>query len=229
MELIISNNHFILHLDGRNYVLDTGSPVSFNYYNGNALEINGKRFAFSSPVICPQKAVNDLTGMTIDGLIGTDIMKQTGLLIDIENMTVVFSSHAPADPEGRYASISFQYFMGMYLITNDVILGRRLQNAIIDTGAPVPYVSSALLSCFEPTGEKYEDFSPTFGVLKGEYRRGELILPCEDQEYKRSIKIGQMPGLLDAFSQFDAILGITALSEKQVLFDFNTMKIRIKL
>lgn len=43
--LIISNNHYITEIDGKRYIIDTGSPISFS--KGGGIVFAGKRrFAF---------------------------------------------------------------------------------------------------------------------------------------------------------------------------------------
>ena len=45
----------------------------------------------------------------------------------------------------------------------------------------------------------------------------------------RGVKFGVMPQLLDLFGVFDAILGISALTDKRIVFDFNKRIIRVEL
>ena len=119
--------------------------------------------------------------------------------------------------------------MGSYIVTNDIFLGKKLNNAIIDTGVPIPYVSSRLIPFFEKSGEMYKDLSPSYGVLQGELLYGDMFFDMGKHTVKRRIKVGQMPQILDMFGIFDAILGIAALTDKRIAFDFANKVIGIKL
>ncbi len=229
MKLFLQNKHPVVSFPEGDFLVDTGSPISFNYLDIPVIEIDGRKHPFSQIVACPKETADALTGGDIAGLIGMDILKKTGLTIDYENKTLDFSCGMDEiDPENA-ASLSFDFFMGAYMVTSDVTAGRRLKNAIIDTGAPVSYISARLTSLFEPTGESYEDFSPEYGVLRGEYRKGTLELNTDSGKRSRSVKLGVMPQLLDMFGVFDAILGISTLTDKRIVFDFNNRTIRVEL
>lgn len=88
------------------------------------------------------------------------------------------------------------------------------------------------------TGEMYEDVSPELGALKGEYLCGDLVLrqggrarriQLGADECTRCVKFGTMPALLDMLGVFDAILGITALTDKQIVFDFERNLIGVRV
>ncbi len=227
MTLLTPNGHIVTSIKDRYFIVDTGSPVSFNYAGIVSLDIEDKTFDVSRTPVCAKADADRLTGIDISGIIGTDILKKTGLTVDLENGTLEFS--AEADGADDYARLSFDYFMGHYLVTDDVYLGQRLNNAIIDTGAPVSYISSRLAPMFEPTGETYSDISPSFGMLQGEYLRGEMVLRSPSHEVKRPVKLGMMPELLDMFGMFDAILGVMAVTDKKIIFDFSNRELLVKI
>ena len=226
MKLKMYNNHAVADYDGSLYIVDTGSPVSFRFDRADSIQINGLAFELSAPV-CRKESLDKLAGTNVSGLIGMNVIAKTGLTIDLENGTLDFSADRRSVPDETEAVISFDLFGGYDIVTSDVCLNTPLKNAILDTGAPVPYISGRLISGLTPTGEHYEDFSPSFGSLSGEYLRGELSVP--ETALSRSVKFGRMPQVLDMFGMFDAILGITALTDKKVVFDFDRKEIRIKL
>ena len=224
MLLSMPKGHLVVRCLDNDFIVDTGSPLSFNYLGFPALEIDGREYPFGSAV-CPRETLEELTGRSIAGIIGMDVLRQTGLTVDMENMALDFS-YVPCPDQ---TEISFGLFMGSYLVTDDVVLGRQLRNAIIDTGAPVPYISSRLTGLLAPTGETYEDLSPTYGVLRGEYLQGGLSLRTDALGRVRQVKVGLMPQIVDLFGLFDAILGVTALSDKRVAFDFRNSLIGVRL
>ena len=50
MKFILQNGHVLVDFDGW-YVVDTGSPSSFNFYNKKSIDIEEKTFNFSTPLI----------------------------------------------------------------------------------------------------------------------------------------------------------------------------------
>ncbi len=233
MQMDLPSNHPVVRLGGKEYLIDTGSPLTFSYDGDPSLEIDGREYAFSRSdlisLLCTEDAPTRLIGRRVAGIIGMDILSKTGLTLDFENRTAEFSFRPESAPGVPCAVLSFDLFMNHYIVTNDVILGRRLQNAIIDSGAPVPYVSERIAADLEKTGELYEDYSPDYGELRGEYRRGELILSAGGTEYAHSVKVGVMPAVLNMLGCFDAILGIQALTDKRVAFDFDNKKLYVTL
>ena len=230
MKMFMLNKHPVIQLSDRRYVVDTGSPISFHYCSLDSLVINGLSFRMNSPV-CSQADLEALTGSHIDGLIGLDILCQTGLTIDLENMILDLdfdnTKYGYQDEAGFY-SISFDFFMGSYLITNDIFLGQRLKNVILDTGAPIPYISSRFASLLEKSNEAYLDYSPEFGTLQGEYLYGNLVFEHGEQVHRRAVKVGLMPQAIDMFGFFDAILGISDLTDKHLAFDFENKVVYFK-
>ena len=229
MDLLMLKGHPTVQISGKRFIIDTGSPISFNYCGVSYLEINGVNYNVGNTPACSKGDLDELTGSDIDGLIGLDIIRTNGITVDMENKFVDFSCDVEDGCSDSYCFISFDFFMGSYIVTNDIFLGKKLNNAIIDTGAPIPYVSSRLIPLFEKSGEMYKDLSPSFGVLQGELLYGDLFFDVGEKRVKRRIKVGQMPQILDMFGMFDAILGITALTDKRVVLDFANKVIGIKL
>ncbi|MBP5750121.1 MAG: hypothetical protein J6X24_04985, partial [Firmicutes bacterium] len=128
-----------------------------------------------------------------------------------------------------YADLSISLPMGIYVVTDDLYLRRRLHGAIIDTGAWMPFVTSRLASLLEPAGVQYADESPQFGSLRGEYLEGSITIPAADRDVSRRLRFGLLPDVLDRLGTFDAILGVTALTDKRLAFDFERKVLRIKL
>ena len=200
MLLSTPNDHIVVNIAEKHYLIDTGSPISFNYDGIKSLKAADKTLVFWHEPLCDKNELDALTGISISGIIGMDIIKQTGLAIDLENKLIDFSSSPDSFNIDDYVRLSFSLFMGQYIVTNDIFLGSQLKNVIIDTGAYISYISAKLESLFEGTGEAYEDFSPEFGALKGE----------------------------DMFGLFDAVLGVKALTDKGIIFIVNDISFYLK-
>ena len=90
MKLYIPNNHIVTEIDGKFYIVDTGSPISFSFTGDEFIRIEGDEFVFSDLVACPKEMVDRLTGMDISGFIGMDIISNTSLSIDFEQERLEF-------------------------------------------------------------------------------------------------------------------------------------------
>ncbi len=241
MELLLFNGHHVVRIDGNNYVVDTGSPVTFNYLGLDALEIDGERYPFRNDVEppCSRAQLYWLTGRRMAGIIGLDVIRRTGLTIDLENGTLDFAV-PEEEADGPCAVLPFSFSAGQTIVTDAVSLGcgageRVLRNVIIDTGATVSYVSEGCAGCLEATGELLEDYSPMLGQhISGHYLKGEVLLPADGGKRSRRVKLGIMPEMLEKaigmqLGCCDAVLGISALTDRRIVFDFNRMEILTSL
>lgn len=229
MQLYMCNNHPIVCLDGERYIVDTGSPCSFHYGGLRALEIGGQGFLLSAGSFCDKETADALTGTDVAGFIGMEILQKTGLTIDLEHGTLDFACVQDPDGSTAYAELSFNLYEGAFIVTDDLYLRRRLRNVIVDTGARIPYITSRLAGQLEQTGKAYEDDSPLYGSLCGELLRGDLMFGAADRDVVRSVQFGLMPELLDLSGMFDGIVGISALTDKRLVFDFERKVLRVKV
>ena len=229
MKLFMCNGHPVVRLGGGYFIVDTGSPCSFCYDGMRALEICGQGFLLSGRPHCDKELADVLTGTDIAGFIGMEILQQTGLTIDLERGTLDFACVPDPDLSAEHAVLSFDLFDDAFLVTNDLFLRRRLNNVIIDTGARIPYLTARLAGLLERTGEPYLDLSPLFGTLSGEYVRGDLVFSAEHRDVTRSIKAGLMPELLDQSALFDGIVGVSAFTDRRIVFDFKKKVIDVEV
>ena len=230
MKLINSNGYVVTEIDSNLYVVDTGSPVSFNYNGLSRITINGEDYAFSSLIVCTKEQVDRITGVDIAGFIGSDILQRTDLTIDYEKKELLFGIEENAGSSPSLYSMPFEFDPGNYIVTDNIILnGKHLEKALIDTGAPISYVSQNVAELLKMTGEHYEDHGVMLGDLSGEYRKGILKFnSMAASMYAIPVKVGVMNENLNAL-HFDAVIGSNLLSEKLVFFDFNKRRIGIAL
>ena len=229
MQLSMCNGHPVVRLGGEYYIVDTGSPCSFHYSGLHALEIAGQGYLLGAGAICGKEMADGLTGTDIAGFIGMEILQKTGLTVDLENGTLDFACVPDPDGSAAYAQLSFDLFEGAYIVTDDLFIRRQLRSVIVDTGARIPYVTSRLADVMEKTGERYEDDSPQFGPLCGEYFRGSLVLSAPDRDVVRRIEAGLLPEMPDRPGLFDGIMGISALTDKRLVVDFKKKLLSVEL
>ena len=217
MKLHLCNGHPVVRLGGEYYIVDTGSPVSFHYAGPQAVEVAGQGYLLCASPFCDKETADSLTGIDVGGFIGMDILQKSGLTVDLENSELEFTAVPGPDPA---AELPFSLYMGLYVVTDAIFLRRQLKNVIVDTSARIPYVASRLAQFLEETGEPYEDLSSQFGTLRGEFLEGSLVLPAAGRDVVRSVRFGLLPEVLDRSGLFDGIVGINALTDKRLVFDF---------
>ena len=214
MKLLTPNNHIVAVIDNINFLIDTGSPLSFSFDNTKTITINNTDYTLKVTNICPKFIADGLTGIDIGGFIGMDIIRKYGITMDFENSEITFS----AIPKDNLCAVPIQIFMNSYITTNQISINKTpLQNVIIDTGAYIPNISSRFANSLTKTGEYYMDNSPTFGNLSGELLSGYLSVNDTDET---PVKFGTMPNMLDAYGMFDAFVGVLHISKKYFVIDF---------
>ena len=57
-------------------------------------------------------------------------------------------------------------------------------------------------------------------MLEGHYYCGKLKSTVTNSRLDRRVKVGQLLPVLDVFGLFDAIIGITDLTDGRIIFDF---------
>jgi hypothetical protein len=148
------HGHLIVNIGGRTCVLDTGSALSIGFY---PITINGREFEVHESYLDVTCAyLSREIGITIEGLIGADIISEFTLGIYPNEQMMQFDD-APA--QGAIV-IPIQNFMGVPIIRfghNGSVL-----SAFFDTGAPLSYLLPDALQGLEPEGEQ-EDFYPLVG------------------------------------------------------------------
>ena len=223
MRLILSNNHILFELEGDNYLIDTGSPMSFSFFDKRSISLNQKTYEFSKIKGCSKSEVDQLARMNVSGIIGMDIISKTSLTVDYENNKIEFNQTNIECDDNQYASFEFSLFMGGYITTQDLCCnGIKFRNCVIDSGAHISYIKENLLRSEDELNEQYSDYSPKIGEISG-YFYSSII---SSSNYDLSVKVGKMPFVLA--SLFDGIIGFNALSNKLISIDFKNNRIIFK-
>ena len=228
MNFIKSNDHILVEFEDGYYVVDTGSPFSFNFYGANWVVINGNEFCISStiPPLVNQNAIEELVGVPVVGFIGMDILKHTNLTVDFENEEILFGVPEAEDKHG-YCIVTLKEMLGEIVYTEDLMIGGKRVKAIIDTGAIYSYVAGSFANVFEITAETLVDYNPEVGEIKSDIYKGRLSIYNSPIGYEVDVKVGIMPPVFELLGM-DAIVGINVLSEKCIFFDFSENILGIK-
>jgi len=215
--LIISNNHYLAQIDGRNFVIDTGSPLSF----GSSRSLS---FAGETKNLLPMRALGSRESMVnlvktqVDGLIGTDFMMEHEITLDKKSMKIIVDEHriipAGSIGMGMLDAVLIKGFPNMWIELN----GKHVK-AVLDTGACISYASKSLVDGLPIVGTA-TDYNPNLGSFSTN-----LYEVCYSiKGLTGSISIGTLSSIyhfaLERFG-FYAVLGMDIFSSfEAVSMDF---------
>ena len=137
------NNHYIVNIDGYNFLIDTGSPFSFWISSLNKeLTINEKKYYLHNrPSNFDVQSTFNLVGVQLDGFIGMDIISNTGLTIHKDEMMEFKIQEIEGKPIQMSTSWPLYVQIGSNLMSGKFI---------IDTGAKYGYGVTSLFYKKEP-------------------------------------------------------------------------------
>lgn len=164
----LSNNHYIIDINNKKYLLDTGSPFSF-YINDEckSLEIDGVKYHLhNTPSNLDINETTKLVGVSVDGFIGLDIVYQTSLTI-YKNGLVDFCSH---DVDGN--TVTLKTFP---LLSFQVGFNLMSGNCIIDTGAKYGYGIKGLFYNKIPYN-RVNDYNPILKHLSSDVYHLDVVV-----------------------------------------------------
>ena len=164
----LTNNHYLVLIDGRRYLIDTGSESSFSLEDGlTSVTINGVTYHLGPNKLSTQqkRETFEMVGTTFDGFIGMDIIRATSLTI-YKNGDIDFKAN---DVKEGIRVPMYDVFSYIYIMTDD---GKYL----IDTGAKYAYGANHKLSYLAPSCW-VDDYNPGLGHL-------------HSQAYQKNFKVG---------------------------------------
>ena len=194
--------HLLIDVEGRRYLVDTGSPSSI----GRApVRLAGREFAMQTGDLMGNtcESLVEMVGTPFDGLIGTDILGEFDLEISLGEGTLTLSV-ALLEMAGGLPVESLQ---GVPIV--ECQINGQPVRMFFDTGAPLSYLSEACVQGCTALGE-VEDFHP----LLGRFRVPTFSVPVQAWGQRMNVRAGQMPTLLEmalSLGGADGILGTEVL------------------
>ncbi len=188
----IEQGHLLMQADGRQWVLDTGSPASIGH---GSVRVGGRSFPLVSDLMGLDAArLSSWVGVEVDGLIGTDVLNQFDVVIDVPAGLVRVG-------EGiKWAggvSLPVAWTMGIPVVRCRV--ETRDYPLVLDTGAQLSYLHDGLFPGRREPEELAEDFYPGIGHFLTPVCRLELVIGSEAS----FLRFGTLP------AQLDSVLGTT--------------------
>ena len=174
------HGHIIVSIDGRQCLLDTGCPFSLGLY---PIRMHGREFEVHDAyldITCDY--LSQQIGLTIEAVIGADILEHFTLSIHPTEQMVQFQDSTPAGD----IVLPIRNFQGSPILR--AALAGRVISAALDTGSPLSFLEPELLAGHEPFAEM-EEFHPVVGYfLTPVYR-----LPLDLGGYSRELNFGPLP------------------------------------
>lgn len=197
--LELQRDHLLFRLPEGYWIVDTGSPQSFGEHR--TVNLANKVFEVSPNLMgLDAKTLSGLSGICVQGLIGTDILNEFDILFDVPEGEVTFSD-LPLNTEGK--SFPIDFVMGVPT-TNLEIQGRDVA-VVFDTGATFSYWQDSALDSF-PEKETRKDYFP--GI--GEFEVKTFHVPTTLGGLEFQLECGRLPemlGLTLSLIGVDGILG----------------------
>jgi hypothetical protein len=198
--LSFEKGHLFAEIEGKKFVLDTGSPMSMAASPG--LGFRGQELRLPGNVMGLTPAqLSEFIGTEVHGLLGTDVLNEGDLLFDFERGKLVVPDR-PLPLVGE--AIPFKPVMGVPLVEASV--DGQAYGFFFDTGARISYFQDEdVLAKGSKIGTD-EDFYPGFGCFETETYRLEVKLVSR----AFSLVTGTLPtmlGLSLSMADADGILG----------------------
>lgn len=203
-KLINSNNHILVNIDNNIYVIDTGSPFSI-FYDVDSILIDDKEYKGKNQSI-NRTDVEKLVGTTVNGVIGLDILSETGITVNFKENIITFDVE-----EGHLCYFLKKDEHTDWYYTKDCVINNTiLDKTIIDSGACISYVNKKHLEPSQKINETYNDYSPIVGNISGNYYEVSIDkVTLGSGNYHHTIKVGEMPNSVEEFTKgADAIVGL---------------------
>lgn len=198
-------DHILIDSAGELLLIDTGSPVSFNE-NGR-MTLCGETLTVPTSIMgTDMQYVSERLGVHVNGLIGMDFIGAHPMSIDISAGVIVFD----CDLDG-YSCTAGRTVPGAATCTMEID-GTRA-SVIIDTGAPVSYISRRYTEG-KPQVDTASDFSPYCGNFTTPIY--EFSVGLAGKEF--SMRAGVLPRLMGAAVELlaDGVFGMDFLKHFKV-------------
>lgn len=193
MKFELINDLVVVDIEGKKYLVDTGSAISFSLGNDLTLMLGGKNYLLrENPLVNAFKKTLSrvLPNVQIDGIIGTDIIVKTNLSINFLQGEIYFDLvDFPYDIEQYVLPLTYKFYH--FFVKFPCDYGDI--NVIVDSGSTVWYIKSKYLNLNNPLGE-FKDYSPEIGEING------LYFPFYDGIHQESVSVGILPKVYENFT-----------------------------
>lgn len=200
----------VAKLAGGRWIVDTGSPASFG--DIRAITLDTVAFPIARDYLgLTAQTLTSLTGVEVNGLLGTDVLNAFDLRFDLEGARLECSTAAiPIAGE----ELELDDFMGIPIVEVDITGEAR--RMFVDTGAQVSYFQDPCLEDFPEAG-RLRDFFPGMGEFETQTHH----LPVRIGSLEQTLRCGALPELLGltlAMAGVDGIVGSALFTGRRVAY-----------
>lgn len=201
------NGHIIMTVAGDDWLIDTGSPLSFGEKE-LALD-DGPRQPTAEFMGIRTGFLAENTGLPLCGLVGTDILNSYEVIFDLPRGVTRLSKEIEA-PTG--SEIPIELCLGVPVVSAQI--NGKNTRCYFDTGAQVSYAPATLLRPEDRIGS-FQDFYPTQGAFETSLHWAGLELGGR----RFRIRCGTMPDFMAgmmAMAEATSIIGNEIMSGMKI-------------
>ncbi len=201
------NGHIIMTVNGADWLIDTGAPVSFG--DSTLLFVDSEFPVVRNYLGLNAESLSQSVGVKLEGLIGADILNEFFLLFDLPGKEIVFLKE-PLALAGDI--IEMEEFMGIPIIP--LKLNGEPTKAFFDTGAQVSYCPQSQIERF-PFIEVFKDFYPGLGEFETSLHMVDFTIG----KTPHSLRCGVLPQALEAvlmFADTECIIGKEIFDNRKI-------------
>ena len=210
---LVSGHILIVDDRGSKVLVDTGCPLSF--HSDGVIAIDGKTVKVPTTlVVADSDYVTKHVGTKVEGLVGMNILDRKGVLIDVPGGRMVVGH--PTDGMTRVPSRCMRIpIVGEGYMCVDMDINGKQVEVIVDTGAPVSYVTPSLTEGLAAK-ETVKDFNP----IVGEFETPIFEFPAAFAEQTFEMRAGHLPKVMQmeiGLLGIDGVVGMELLKRQPLL------------
>lgn len=225
-----ANGYVVFKVNGKNVLVDTGSPITFAVKKGENVEICGEKcepsvgvmaaIAQTSGKVPDFSKLTEHMGKELSLLLGNDVLSKYKILIDVPKGEIAFDTD---DIAFDGSEIKLEHTNGYFLVRVNV---NGIKNkAILDTGVLMSYLSDRCLNgCF--VTRTFDDYSPIYGNIHSDV----FQVPVTFGGKKFDLDCGKMPDLLlfqASVVNAGGVIGSRVIRDLRMLVDIENGVIKI--
>lgn len=218
-KLDCNGGHMFVSMPEGVFLVDTGSPTSFS--RSGRLSFAGRATMVPQSAMGMMEAdeLSEYVGVSVDGLIGIDILARHMIVFDGGE---IFVDECPI-PDHAFTDLESADFMGIPVVSIRVA-GQKVR-MFLDSGAQLSYLDAAYLENYR-VDETLPDFYPGIGRFNVDVS----AVPCEVAGSHMSARFGRLPALLQVTllrGCVHGILGRDLFAKFRVRLDANGSSVSI--
>ncbi|CAF2101754.1 unnamed protein product [Rotaria magnacalcarata] len=206
----ILDGHIVVHINNFEYIVDTGSTVSFG--RATTIFINGQSFPIRDGGLhgLTADSISRISRLQVDGLIGMNILANFDIKFTRNQITF---SNSPLFPTGKAITVPIvDAVLGIPIII--LSIAHKDRRIFFDTGAKLSYLSDDLL-VGNSIGE-VDDFHPSIGDFKTKVYKIDVTINGKVE----SLTFGSLPSSIRYLLQLgrtEGVIGTELLNKYYVI------------